>query len=210
MKVSFGLLVQWIIIAGLLIYFGIVGARIKDNPRGHQNFWEMIVEKMQGFIKNNMGEEFLFLSEYFLVLTVFLLTCNLTGLFGIKNPSTDYSFCVALGLMNFILIQYCAVKKNGLVGYFKGYLKPMPVILPLNIMERLLFPVSLSLRLFGNMFAAYMIIELLYKGLTHLSPILGIGIPIPMHMYFDIFDGTLQTLILVLLSMINLKIISKH
>jgi F-type H+-transporting ATPase subunit a len=80
-------------------------------------------------------------------------------------------------------------------------------------MERLTTPVSLSLRLFGNMFAASIIMELIYKGLIYVSNILPIKIPIfaaiipiPLHMYFDIFDGAIQMFIFVMLTMVNIKI----
>lgn len=210
MKIPESILVQWIIIFGLVAYFAVVGRKIKDNPQGHQNFWEMVVERAGDFIQKNMGDRFKFLVEYFLILGLFIFACNMTGLLGIKNPTADFSLCLTLGLINFALIQYCAIRKNGLGSYFKGFLSPMAGMLPLNIMERVLFPVSLSLRLFGNVFAAYMILDIVYKGLIKISPILAIGIPIPLHMYFDLFDGTLQVMILVLLSMINIKIISEH
>ena len=73
-----------------------------------------------------------------------------------------------------------------------------------------MLPISLSLRLFGNIFAATMIMELLYEALNGISFIATIGIPIPFHLYFDIFDGTIQMIIFVMLTMINIKITSEH
>jgi F-type H+-transporting ATPase subunit a len=89
----------------------------------------------------------------------------------------------------------------------------IPIMFPLNLIERLTLPLSLGLRLFGNMFAASIMMELLYEGLIHISkiipikiPILATVIPIPFHMYFDMFDGAIQMFIFVMLTMVNIKI----
>ena len=73
-----------------------------------------------------------------------------------------------------------------------------------------MLPISLSLRLFGNIFAATMIMELLYGALTGINFVAAIGLPIPFHFYFDIFDGTIQMIIFVMLTMINIKITAEH
>lgn len=73
-----------------------------------------------------------------------------------------------------------------------------------------MLPLSLSLRLFGNMLSATIIMELLYEALGHVSWIAQIGIPVPLHFYFDIFDGTIQMVIFVMLTMINIKLSVEH
>ena len=73
-----------------------------------------------------------------------------------------------------------------------------------------MLPVSLSLRLFGNMTAAVIIMDLAYSSLNKLSWIAQVAIPIPLHVYFDLFDGTIQMVIFVMLTMINIKIISEE
>lgn len=78
-------------------------------------------------------------------------------------------------------------------------------MLPLNIIERIMLPVSLSLRLFGNMTAAYIIMELIYSSLGSLNPFAQLVIPVPLHIYFDVFDGTIQMIIFIMLTMINIK-----
>jgi F-type H+-transporting ATPase subunit a len=92
-----------------------------------------------------------------------------------------------------------------------------PIMFPLNLIERLTIPLSLGLRLFGNMFAASIMMELLYEGLIHISkiipikiPILATVIPIPFHMYFDMFDGAIQMFIFVMLTMVNIKITAEE
>ncbi|WBW98488.1 F0F1 ATP synthase subunit A [Oceanirhabdus sp. W0125-5] len=210
MDIPLSIIIQWVIMLLLIVYFYIVGRKIRKIPRKNQNFWEMVIEKANSIVESNIGESYKGLSIYFLVLSIFLFLCNMTGLIGIKNPTADYSVCLALGIMNFMLIQYYAIKKNGVKEYLMGFFKPMSLMFPLNLMERILLPISLSLRLFGNIFAAYLILEIIYEGLISISSVVAFGIPIPFHMFFDIFDGTLQVIIFILLSMINMKIICEH
>lgn len=83
-------------------------------------------------------------------------------------------------------------------------------MLPLNIMERLMLPVSLSLRLFGNVMAATVLIELAYEALSSISFFAQLGLPIPLHAYFDIFDGVIQMVIFVMLTMLNIRTVAEH
>ena len=135
---------------------------------------------------------------------------NLTGLVGISPPTKNFSVTLTLALISFIMVQGYAIKKNGVGGYFKGYLEPVSFIVPITILERVMLPISLSLRLFGNMLAATFIIELVYESLEKVAWFAQLVIPIPLHLYFDIFDGGIQAVIFVMLTMINIKIVSEH
>jgi F-type H+-transporting ATPase subunit a len=91
----------------------------------------------------------------------------------------------------------------------KGFLDPFPVMLPLNIVGELATPISLAFRLFGNLVGGLIIMNLLYGALGGLSMMLGINIPIfmaglpaPLHIYFDVFSGVLQSFIFVMLTMV--------
>jgi F-type H+-transporting ATPase subunit a len=77
-------------------------------------------------------------------------------------------------------------------------------MLPINIMERVMLPISLALRLFGNMLAATLVVELVYGALPK------IGLPIIAHAYFDLFDGTIQMLVFSMLTMIQIKLIAEE
>jgi F-type H+-transporting ATPase subunit a len=102
------------------------------------------------------------------------------------------------------------IKKIGLLHYITGFGKPYAALAPMNIIERVMLPVSLSLRLFGNLTAGAVIMNLIYEKLMGLSVFAALVIPIPFHAYFDIFDGGIQMIIFVMLTMINLKIIAEH
>ena len=120
-----------------------------------------------------------------------------------------FSACTTLQTISFERLQ-APIKKHGFKKYFKGYAFPAWIVTPINILERIILPVSLALRMFGNVFAATLLVELAYEALEHTSIFLAIGIPVPLHAYFDIFDGFIQTTIFVILTMINIKIITEH
>ena len=117
---------------------------------------------------------------------------NLTGLFGLPIPTKSFSVTVALSLITFYMVQYYTIRKYGLKTYFRGYTFPLAIITPINILERIMLPISLALRLFGNILAATFLVELAYEALGHVGFIASIGIPVPLMAYFDLFDGAIQ------------------
>ena len=93
-------------------------------------------------------------------------------------------------------------------GYFKSYLEPVPILLPINIISEIATPISLSFRLFGNILGGMIIMSMVYMALGNLPSLLkifNIGIPAALHVYFDVFAGCIQTVIFVMLSMIFVK-----
>lgn len=210
MDFTLSMLIQCIITIFIVFLILFFSRNLKKFPDRRQSVAEIFVETVDKLIKDNMGDKFRGFIPFFGTLSVYIILLNLVGLFGIKPPTTDYNVALGLGLISFIVIQGYTIKKIGVAHYFLGYAKPISILLPINILERIAFPISLSLRLFGNMFAATMIMDLIYSGLGSVSPIAEIGIPIFFHGYFDIFDGTLQMVIFIMLTMINVKIISEH
>ncbi|WP_035294003.1 F0F1 ATP synthase subunit A [Clostridium sp. KNHs214] len=208
--INAGLVAQWVIMAILIILSIVLTRNFKEIPEGKQNVAEAFVEFIAGLVEDNMGKEYIGFVPFIGTLFLFLLCLNLAGLFGIKPPTADYSVALGLGLVSFIVIQGYTIKKVGIKHYFLGFAQPYVFLLPVNIMERISFPISLSLRLFGNMFAATIIMDLLYEALHHLGVVAQFGIPIPLHAYFDVFDGSLQMVIFIMLTMINIKLIAEH
>lgn len=209
-EITLSLITQWVIVLVLSLLIAVINRNLKKIPDKKQSVVEIFVEFVEKAVEENMGKSFKSFVPYIGTLGVYLLSMNLVGLFGIKPPTTDFSVTLGMGLITFIVIQGYTIKKVGIIHYFKGYAKPMPLLLPVNIMERIMLPVSLSLRLFGNMFAATIIMELVYEGLSSIAWVAQLGIPIPLHMYFDLFDGTIQMVIFMMLTMINIVIISEH
>lgn len=207
------MLVQWVIMAvlvGLAIY---LTKTLKLNPTKKQTIAEYLVGIINGFVEDTMGKEYKGFVPYIGTLVLFLLVMNLTGLIGIEPVTSNYSVALGLALITFFTIQGFAIKKNGLWHYFKGMNAPFHFVTPLsvlNVVERFVIPLSLSLRLFGNMIAATLLINLIYGALGSIGFLAKIGIPVFAHMYFDIFDGGIQMFIFVMLTMVNIKIIAEE
>ena len=204
------LITQWVIVLVLILLIAFININLKKAPDRKQSVAEIFVEFVEKTVEQNMGKGFKNFVPYIGTLGVYLLLMNLVGIFGIKPPTSDYSVTLGMGLITFVVIQGYTIKKVGILHYFTGYAKPIPILLPVNIMERIMLPVSLSLRLFGNMFAATIIMELVYTALGSVTWVAQLVLPIPLHMYFDLFDGTIQMIIFVILTMINIVIISEH
>jgi F-type H+-transporting ATPase subunit a len=135
---------------------------------------------------------------------------NLTGLVGVRPPTACLGVTAGLAISTFIVINANAVKRNGFLGFLKGLVSPSILMLPLNLMERIVVPFSLALRLFGNMVAAVIVIELAYEALEHITFIAAIGLPVALHGYFDVFDGLIQMLVFTMLTVINIKVTAEH
>jgi len=208
--ITLSLLIQWVFIVLALILSIIYSSTVKKVPGKVQSVVEVLIEFLSDLVNENMGQGKQVFVPYLGALGIYLFLLNMVGLFGIKPPTADYSVALGLGLTTFLIIQGYTIKKLGIIKYFKGYATPVPVLLPVNILERVMLPISLSLRLFGNMFAGAVIMELVYEALEGISFFAAIGIPVPFHFYFDVFDGTIQMAIFVMLTLINIKIISEH
>jgi F-type H+-transporting ATPase subunit a len=117
-------------------------------------------------------------------------------LFGFRPPGTDFNFTIALSLMSFVLINAFGVYYTGFWGRIKWFLKPKAFMLPINVVTHAVIPVSLSFRLFGNMFAGMVVMNLLY-GVVYLS----FGIPAVLSIYFNLFHVGIQTYIFLVLTM---------
>ncbi|MEG2337789.1 MAG: F0F1 ATP synthase subunit A [Clostridium sp.] len=217
-SISWATQVQWgimIVVAALVL---VLTRRLETVPKGKQVLVEKLIDTIYGVVENTMGKSYRSFAPYIGTIMIFILFMNLTPLFGgIKAPTYDFGVTLALAIMTFVLIQATAIKKTGFGHYLKAFGSPKAFLLPLNIVERVFVPVSLSLRLFGNITAAVIIMELIYHGLEYISgallggiPLLAAVIPIPFHMYFDIFDGTLQMIIFSMLTMIFIKTTTEH
>lgn len=204
------IVIQWVIMAMIISLIFIFSKKLRTVPI-------FVVETLNNLVKENMGEKYLGFAPFIGTLAIFLLFMNLFDLFGFRPPTADYSVTLGLAIISFAIIQVNAIKKNGIKHYFKAFAEPFIFMLPLNIIERIVVPVSLSLRLFGNTLAAVIIVDLLYKALAYLTklihlplPLFQAVIPIPFHIYFSIFDGVIQMIIFIMLTMIFIKITAEH
>ena len=191
-------MVMWFVIALLVIASLLGTAKLETVPKGWQNFMEATLEFTQDIARNQLVESFYrpwvpFVSTLFL----FVFGCNWAGALvpwkvielpegELAAPTNDINTTVALSLLVSIFYFYGGFRKKGL-GYFKRYIMPTPILLPINILEDFTKPLSLSFRLFGNVLAD----ELTVSVLTLLVPLI---VPLPI-MGLGVFASSVQALI---------------
>ena len=198
-----------VIVAAVMIIFALLATRnLKRYPRGLQAVAELIVEYVYKFVSNTMGKHNIGFAPYIGTLFLFLLACNALGLLGQRAATADMNFCFAMGILAFFLIQINSVRSKGIRGYLKEFTEPYPFMAPIKIIEEVVFPVSLSFRIFGNILAGYIIIELFMHQMLVLSeqarlpiPLLQAVTPLPLNAFFDIFEPVLQAFVFTILTM---------
>lgn len=208
--ITASIIVQWVIILILGIGAFLLTKNLKQKPSKKQAALEKIYVSVESLVINTMGDGYKTFIPYIGSLAIYMLTLNFSGLIGIKPPTQQISVTVGLALTTFLVIHFNAIKRNGVKDYLKGYTHPFAIMLPITIMERVMLPVSLSLRLFGNMFAATVLVDLVYEALAGISVFAQIGAPIIVHGYFDLFDGTIQMLVFTMLTMIQIKLTAEE
>jgi F-type H+-transporting ATPase subunit a len=208
--ITSSLIIQWIVIILLAILSIILTRNLRKVPDKKQSILEIMVSSVTNLVRENMGEHYKTFVPLIGTFMIYILILNLIPLIGFKAPTEDLSVTLGLGVITFLVIQSYTIKKIGIIHYFTGFAKPIPMLLPINIIERIMLPVSLSLRLFGNITAGAVIMKLLYDALSSLNLFAQLAIPVPLHFYFDAFDGVIQMIIFVMLTMINIKVISEH
>lgn len=187
----------------LLAFFVLANKAIKKAdpnkpPEGFLNFVEMIVEMLDNMVYGIMGKNGRKFLNYIGAVFIFIIVCNLSGLLGLRPPTADYGVTLPLGIITFFIVQYNGIKKNK-IEHFTGLFKPFPILFPINFIGEISVPVSLSLRLFGNILSGTVMMGLIYAML----PIfIKIGMPAVLHVYFDIFSGCIQTYVFCMLTMV--------
>lgn len=202
---------QWIAILILGVTAFLLTRNLSySKPTRKQVALELFYTKIEDLVKGNMGQDYVSYIPYVGTLMLYLLVLNLSGLVGIEPPTQSLGVTAGLGLSTFIVLNATAFKRNGVNGYFKAYVKPYGFLLPINILERIVLPCSLALRLYGNMLAGTLLIDLVYtNAIAHFWPA-AVGAPMILHGYFDLFDGTIQMIVFSMLTMANIKVTADH
>lgn len=184
----------------LLLFIFAANRAIKKGsevPTGFQNVVELIVEKLDGMIDSTMGKSAPAFRNYIGTIFIFILVCNISGLFGLRPPTADYGTTLALGLMTFTLITFNKFKHQKVKGVIKGLCDPWPIWAPINVIGDVAVPISLSLRLFANVLSGTVMMALVYALLSKIAIIW----PAALHVYFDLFSGAIQTYVFCMLTM---------
>ena len=208
--ITSSVIIQWCVILILGIGAFLLTRNLKLKPNKTQSALEKLYQGIRDLQVGIMGEEYESFLPYIGTLMIYLLVLNLTGLLGVIPPTADLSVTVSLAFTSFLVVNLNAIKKHGIAAYGRGFMHPYAFMLPINIMERFVLLISLSLRLFGNMMAAVVLVELVYHALGSIGVLAQFGSPIIVHAYFDLFDGALQMIVFSMLTMINIKVIAEH
>lgn len=200
--------INWLILCVLFAVFFVWAGKkferadVRKAPTGILLICEIVVDLCKSIIGDNLKEQTKRFMPFLGTLIMLMSVSNLLGLLGLQPPTSNVSVNISLAVMMFLMIQYNAIKKGGLLARMKELAQPLWVMTPLNIIGEFALPVSLSMRLFGNILAGTIIMMLVYsvfKLLMPFGPVLYVVIPF-LHMYFDIFSGLLQTYIFFTLS----------
>jgi F-type H+-transporting ATPase subunit a len=208
--ITAGIIIEWVVIVVLAMAAYALTKNLKLKPNKTQAAVENIYQLLKDFIVNTMGKEYESFVPYIGTLMIYLLVLNWMGAIGFKPPTSDVSTTASFAIVTFLVVNINAIRKNGLLGYGKAYFHPFVPMLPLNLLERVMLPITLALRLFGNMFAAVVLVDLVYSGLSSIAVFAQLGIPIVLHGYFDLFDGVLQMVVFSMLTMINIKNVAEE
>lgn len=194
---------MWIILGLITLISLIVKLTLKERPGKFQNIIETGVEYLDNFFGDNLGKKksrkyFTFLASLF----VFIIFSNYSGLFPgvgmteyVKAPTSSLSVTAGLGIITFIFLQVSALR-HSVKHYFKRFVSPMFIMLPLLLLDEIIKPASLALRLYGNIFGEEMVTEELYD-------ILPIGAPAIM-MILSLLFCALQAMVFTMLVSIYL------
>ncbi len=177
---------------------------------------EYLVNMVTKLVRDNMGAKW---SNYTpLIAAIFSMSVvgSMLSLTGLYSPNNDLNTFLAWSILVFVLITYYKIKVNGFGGYLKSFTQPIFVMTPLNIIGEIATPISMAFRHFGNALSGYVIGLLLYGALASLSeavlawlpgslaaiPVLQIGIPAVLNVYFTVFSGVVQPFIYCMLTML--------
>ena len=177
--VNESIVVTWIIMAVLTVLSVIFVRNLRvENPGKVQLVLESAIGWAQDFFEGIIGKENRRYVPYLITVALYLAVSNVIGLTGFKPPTKDLNVTAA---------------RNGLKHWAGHFAKPVPFVAPIMVMEIFIRPLSLCMRLFGNMLGGFVVMELV-------KAVVPLLVPIPLSFYFDIFDGLLQAYVFVFLT----------
>ncbi|HEX7629909.1 MAG TPA: F0F1 ATP synthase subunit A, partial [Candidatus Methylomirabilis sp.] len=194
----------WLVMAFLVLGSVMATRALKAVPGPLQNIAEVVLEAFFDLLEQMIGKQ----GRQFLPLVgtvgLFILTSNLLGnLPGFQAPTANWNTTVALALTVFVWYNYAGIRKHGLVGYLKHFCGPIwwlaPIMFPIEFIGHLARPVSLSVRLFGNIFGEESVIGILISLAWLVMPyMIWLGVMLPL----SLFTAAVQTFVFIMLTMV--------
>ena len=194
----------WLVM-GFLVVMGALGVRtLRPVPGPLQNFVEVVIEAFDTLLDQMIGRQGRQFLPFIGTAGLFILTSNLLGnIPGFKPPTANWNTTVALAVTVFLYYNYCGIRKHGLLNYLKHFCGPIlplaPLMFLIEFIGHLARPVSLSIRLFGNIFGEESVITILLSLAWLVMPyFIWLGIMLPL----SLFTSVVQTFVFIMLSMV--------
>ena len=185
--------VTWIIMAVIVLVCFLLTRNLKvRNISKRQAAVEFAVTKLESLIGNIVGEEGKAYVPYLVTVLIYLSFANIASVFGFKPPTKSLNVTASLAIMSIVLVQVAGVRARGAGKWLKSFRNPI------NILDLITRPLSLCMRLFGNVLGAFVIMKIL-------EAVVPVFLPAILSLYFDFFDGILQAYVFVFLTGLYIK-----
>ena len=159
---------------------------------------ELCVTKLQNIVSDMIGHEGKAYVPYLVTVLIFIGVSNVSGIFAIKSPTKDVCVTAALAVMSIVLANAAGIYHLGVKKWLHKFIEPIAVVGPIKVLELFTKPLSLCMRLFGNVLGAFVVMELI-------KIVVPIFIPAVFSLYFDFFDGILQAYVFTFLTSLYIK-----
>lgn len=201
-EIKESIVVTWIIMAVLILGAFLLTRGFKvHNISKRQALVEFAVTKLSDIVEGMVGENGKAFIPYLMTVLIYIGVANIIGIFGFKSPTKDLNVTATLSIMSIIIVEGAGIYYLGMKKWLGKFTKPIPVVTPINILEVFTRPLSLCMRLFGNVLGAFVIMKLVELALGSFHVV----IPAVLSLYFDLFDGLLQAYVFVFLTSLYIK-----
>lgn len=209
---------MWVVVAAIMVLVLVLTRKLKTVPDGKQNVAEVAVEFITNMTKGQIEHHWKPFVPYLGTVLFFLTGCNLLALFNVipsgetlarilhipalsgfhfslHPPTKNFNVTVCLALISIAVVIYAEFRYRGLKGWVRSFYKPTPISAFIKVLDYCVRPMSLCLRLFGNILGATIVMALIYSAMP-------LFVPAAVGIYFDLFDGALQAYVFVFLTML--------
>lgn len=186
--------VTWLIMAVLIIVSILLTRNLSvDNPGKVQLALEAGYQTAENFFGELLGQNGLKYLPYLISILIYIAIANLIGLIGFKPPTKDMGVTAGMAIMSILVVEIAGIRQKGGKGWLKSFGEPIWIVAPINLLEVFTRPLSLCMRLFGNVLGSYVVMELI-------KLVVPAVLPAVFSCYFDIFDGLIQAFVFVFLT----------
>ena len=194
---------MWVVMLFLIVVSVLATKRLQKIPGGLQNFMEVVISGIENMVIDTMGEEGLPYFPLIATLAIFILVSNLLGLIpGFFPPTANINTTAACAIIVFVMTHVVGIKRHGF-KYIKHFMGPViwlaPLLFVIEVISHLSRVISLTLRLFGNMFGHELIMIIIFTLVPFLLPI-----PLAM-MGLGVLVSIIQALVFMILAMVYIQ-----